>query len=105
MPATLLYSPSGKMTSSVTTMASSSIFVFLTGFYLFASVAKLSGVWTPLSVTPSILQRGRGLRHGYGGETNLGRGKLGAVASESALCSGFGIEMLKQGGNAADAVS
>ena len=28
--------------------------------------------------------------------------KLGAVASESALCSGIGIEVLKLGGNAAD---
>lgn len=32
-------------------------------------------------------------------------GKLGAVASESSICSRHGIEMLKMGGNAADAVS
>lgn len=32
-------------------------------------------------------------------------GKLGAVASESAICSRHGTEMLKIGGNAADAVS
>lgn len=31
--------------------------------------------------------------------------KLGAVASESAVCSNVGIDMLKDGGNAADAVS
>ncbi|KAL1981493.1 hypothetical protein VTN96DRAFT_2522 [Rasamsonia emersonii] len=31
-------------------------------------------------------------------------GKLGAVASESAICSRHGIEMLKMGGNAADAL-
>jgi gamma-glutamyltranspeptidase/glutathione hydrolase len=31
-------------------------------------------------------------------------GKLGAVASESAICSHHGTEMLKKGGNAADAV-
>jgi hypothetical protein len=30
---------------------------------------------------------------------------LGAVASESSICSNIGIELLKQGGNAADAVS
>ncbi|PQE31458.1 putative gamma-glutamyltranspeptidase 1 precursor protein [Rutstroemia sp. NJR-2017a WRK4] len=30
--------------------------------------------------------------------------KLGAVASESAVCSDIGIEMLKEGGNAADAL-
>ena len=32
-------------------------------------------------------------------------GHLGAVASESSICSDIGIELLKQGGNAADAVS
>ena len=31
--------------------------------------------------------------------------KLGAVASESSICSNHGAEMLKNGGNAADAVS
>jgi hypothetical protein len=31
--------------------------------------------------------------------------QLGAVASESRICSNIGIELLKQGGNAADAVS
>jgi gamma-glutamyltranspeptidase/glutathione hydrolase len=30
---------------------------------------------------------------------------LGAVASESSICSQVGIDLLKQGGNAADAVS
>lgn len=32
-------------------------------------------------------------------------GQVGGVASESDLCSGYGGEMLKKGGNAADAVS
>lgn len=31
-------------------------------------------------------------------------GHLGAVASESSICSDIGIELLRQGGNAADAV-
>ncbi len=31
--------------------------------------------------------------------------KLGAVASESSVCSKIGIDILKKGGNAADAVS
>lgn len=31
-------------------------------------------------------------------------GKLGAVASESALCSRHGTDMLEEGGNAADVV-
>ena len=30
--------------------------------------------------------------------------KLGAVASESDICSHIGVELLKQGGNAADAM-
>lgn len=30
--------------------------------------------------------------------------KLGAVAAESAVCSKIGVDVLKQGGNAADAV-
>ena len=30
--------------------------------------------------------------------------KLGAVASESSICSNIGIDMLKQGGNAADSL-
>jgi len=34
-----------------------------------------------------------------------GNGTLGAVASESAICSRIGTDMLQQGGNAADAVS
>ena len=37
--------------------------------------------------------------HGYGD------GKLGAIASESKICSQIGIDLLKSGGNAADAVS
>ena len=35
----------------------------------------------------------------------LQSGKLGAVASESALCSHHGTDILERGGNAADAVS
>jgi len=31
-------------------------------------------------------------------------GHLGAVASESSICSNIGIDLLRQGGNAADAV-
>ncbi|KAJ6013399.1 hypothetical protein N7540_007990 [Penicillium herquei] len=35
---------------------------------------------------------------------NFGPGKVGAVASESAICSQHGIDMFKMGGNAADAL-
>ncbi|KAG2412527.1 hypothetical protein HFD88_010084 [Aspergillus terreus] len=52
---------------------------------------------TPLVLSP----RYQGLEHG---PDHLGEGKLGAVASESALCSHHGTEMLKKGGNAADAM-
>ncbi|KGO77704.1 Gamma-glutamyltranspeptidase [Penicillium italicum] len=34
----------------------------------------------------------------------IGPGKLGAVASESSICSGHGSDILKMGGNAADAL-
>ena len=35
---------------------------------------------------------------------DLENNKLGAVASESSICSSIGIDMLRQGGNAADAL-
>ena len=38
------------------------------------------------------------------GHSGTEAAKLGAVASESSICSGIGMEMLKMGGNAADAV-
>jgi gamma-glutamyltranspeptidase/glutathione hydrolase len=34
----------------------------------------------------------------------LKHGEMGAVASESDICSHIGVELLKQGGNAADAM-
>lgn len=40
-----------------------------------------------------------------GSRGNIGPGKLGAVASESSVCSRHGSDILKKGGNAADAVS
>lgn len=40
-----------------------------------------------------------------GGRSQVEDGKLGAVASESAICSRAGTDMLERGGNAADAVS
>ena len=39
------------------------------------------------------------------GELQIDHDKLGAVASESKLCTQVGIDLLKAGGNAADAVS
>lgn len=40
-----------------------------------------------------------------GSHGGIAPGKLGAVASESSICSKHGTDMLKMGGNAADAVS
>ena len=39
------------------------------------------------------------------GKQDVNNNKLGAVASENKLCSQIGIDLLKAGGNAADAVS
>lgn len=41
----------------------------------------------------------------HNAHTIIAPGKLGAVASESAVCSQHGVDILKKGGNAADAVS
>ncbi|KAL4893284.1 gamma-glutamyltranspeptidase-domain-containing protein [Aspergillus ambiguus] len=51
---------------------------------------------TPLDLAPREAS-GHGSNH-------IEEGKLGAVASESALCSHHGTDMLKKGGNAADAM-
>lgn len=59
----------------------------IAGCVLFAFVALTSGVQRPL---------------GDGLATN---GRHGAVASESTTCSQIGINLMKAGGNAADAVS
>lgn len=40
-----------------------------------------------------------------GSHGGISPGKLGAVASESSVCSRHGSDILKKGGNAADAVS
>lgn len=42
---------------------------------------------------------------GDGSYGEISPGKLGAVASESSICSRHGADILKKGGNAADAVS
>ncbi|KAI4124462.1 MAG: hypothetical protein LQ347_005721, partial [Umbilicaria vellea] len=64
--------------------------VALCAWGLLASLA-LAAV-TQLALSSSIAQR-------------LERDQLGAVASENSICSRIGIELLKAGGNAADAVS
>lgn len=42
--------------------------------------------------------------HKRGAEQHEAKDKLGAVASESSVCSQIGIDLIKDGGNAADAV-
>ena len=42
--------------------------------------------------------------HKRSGEQHEAKDKLGAVASESSVCSEIGIDLIKDGGNAADAV-
>ena len=41
---------------------------------------------------------------GHSNFSDPGHDKLGAVASESAVCSRIGVELIENGGNAADAV-
>ena len=43
--------------------------------------------------------------HKRNGEQHEAKDKRGAVASESTVCSNIGINLIKDGGNAADAVS
>ena len=43
--------------------------------------------------------------HKRGGAQHEAKDKRGAVASESSICSGIGINLIKDGGKAADAVS
>lgn len=56
-----------------------------------------------LALSPLINQAGANPLH-YARQ-QYAPGHLGAVASESSICSNIGIDLLRQGGNAADAVS
>lgn len=55
---------------------------------------------------PKVVDVGQGLQiqePGMGGLGAMG-GKKGAVASENGICSQIGIDLLRRGGNAADAL-
>lgn len=54
------------------------------------------GLSSFLLIVPSLAINSRHTKHDD---------TLGAVASESSICSNIGIDILKEGGNAADAVS
>lgn len=60
-------------------------------------------VYLPTVYTSPVFTRDR--QHSGEASGEIEAGKLGAVASESALCSRYGTDMLEKGGNAADAVS
>jgi gamma-glutamyltranspeptidase/glutathione hydrolase len=73
-------------------MARASMVKALTGF-----LTLQSALGTPVKSRESYLA-------GTPSPPLLGEGQLGAVASESDICSHIGIELLKLGGNAADAM-
>lgn len=77
-------------------MASPVAMLLFAGFYLFSSIANLCGASPAFSSLPPL--------HHDGGGDGDGEPRLGAVASESSICSRFGTDMLEKGGNAADAV-
>ena len=60
-------------------------------------------VYLPTVYPSPVLARDR--HHSGEAFREVQAGKLGAVASESALCSRYGANMFEKGGNAADAVS
>lgn len=70
------------------------------GMALLMVVSALTLLSNFARAPPGFLQN---LPGGY--HDNREEGKLGAVASENAICSRYGTDMLKMGGNAADAVS
>lgn len=67
---------------------------------LFASNMKVSGY----VLAPFLLSQVPGAVRAHVVPTYDEHNKLGAVASESAICSDIGIETLKAGGNAADSL-
>ncbi len=64
--------------------------------------AMLSRSLTALLTLQSVLANP--VPSGYPTPPVIKHGELGAVASESDVCSHIGVELLKQGGNAADAM-
>ena len=65
---------------------------------LYLGLALILGQLTVSWITPPTPQKRNG------GQYEV-KDKRGAVASESSVCSHIGIDLIKDGGNAADAVS
>jgi hypothetical protein len=63
-------------------------------------ISHLVGAWS----LPQLLNQEEGSRWPEAHQ-QYAPDSLGAVASESSICSNIGIDLLRQGGNAADAVS
>ena len=64
-------------------------------FGLALIIGQLASCWT--APAPVV--------HKRNGTQHEAKDKRGAVASESSVCSNIGINLIKDGGNAADAVS
>lgn len=58
-----------------------------------------------LVLSPLVAQWSTALPYDVSPVFDPNHDKLGAVASESSVCSNIGIHLLKQGGNAADALA
>ncbi|KAG9196302.1 gamma-glutamyltranspeptidase / glutathione hydrolase [Alternaria panax] len=70
-----------------------------------ASLVKcFTGLLTVQSALGTPVKSGHSWPSGYPAKPIVKDGELGAVASESDICSHIGIELLKLGGNAADAM-
>jgi gamma-glutamyltranspeptidase/glutathione hydrolase len=67
-------------------------------------VKCFTGLLTLQSVLGTPVKSGESWSADYPAPPILEEGQLGAVASESDICSHIGIELLKLGGNAADAM-
>lgn len=74
------------------------------GFLAILSLLLIA-IHLPSASTSPLEFSERDLNADFGSHGGIGPGKLGAVASESSVCSGHGSDILKKGGNAADAVS
>ena len=70
-----------------------------------ASIILLCASWSVV-LNPTV--RGHSIvqlnARGHSNVSDPGHDKLGAVASESAVCSRIGVDLIENGGNAADAV-
>ena len=67
-------------------------------------VKCFTGLLTLQSALGTPVKSGESWSSDYPSQPILKEGELGAVASESDICSHIGIELLKLGGNAADAM-